>query len=176
MLAICLKLVVTSLSHILGEYRPFKLFEGKGFKGGERLNPNNKKIETVKRGDPSHPVTLLHDAPEQKSTKSAATKTAAKGQGEDKKDPKKEKLKDESQKPLLELNEDNFLKVLEDLGGKNITSAQLWPFFVRKDTKPQERFPVMVRIARKLASQKPPKVAITVNEERKRKQYFISLV
>jgi hypothetical protein len=72
------------------------------------------------------------------------------------------------QRPLDELNEENFLKALRELGGKNVTTSQLWPYFISADTKPQQRFPVMHWFARKM--EKAGKITITMNPERKRLQ------
>jgi hypothetical protein len=77
------------------------------------------------------------------------------------------------QRPLIELNEENFLKVMRELGGKNVTTSQLWPYFISADTKPQQRFPVMHRFARKM--EKAGKITITTNPERKRLQYMYTL-
>lgn len=77
------------------------------------------------------------------------------------------------QRPLIELNEENFLKVMRELGGKNVTTSQLWPYFISADTKPQQRFPVMHRFARKM--EKAGKITITRNPERKRLQYLYTL-
>ena len=77
------------------------------------------------------------------------------------------------QRPLVELNEENFLKAMQELGGKNVTTSQLWPYFISADTKPQQRFPVMQRFARKM--EKAGKITITTNPERKRLQYLYTL-
>jgi hypothetical protein len=77
------------------------------------------------------------------------------------------------QRPLVELNEENFLKAMRELGGKNVTTSQLWPYFISADTKPQQRFPVMHRFARKM--EKAGKITITTNPERKRLQYMYTL-
>jgi len=77
------------------------------------------------------------------------------------------------QRPLIELNEENFLKAMRELGGKNVTTSQLWPYFISADTKPQQRFPVMHRFARKM--EKASKITITTNPERKRLQYRYTL-
>ena len=77
------------------------------------------------------------------------------------------------QRPLIELSEENFLKVMRELGGKNVTTSQLWPYFIPADTKPQQRFPVMHRFARKM--EKMGKISITTNPERKRLQYLYTL-
>ena len=74
---------------------------------------------------------------------------------------------------LVELNEENFLKAMCELGGKNVTTLQLWPYFISADTKPQQRFPVMHRFARKM--EKAGKIMITTNPERKRLQYMYTL-
>jgi hypothetical protein len=74
---------------------------------------------------------------------------------------------------LVELNEENFLKAMLELGGKNVTTSQLWPYFIASDTKPQKRFPVMHRFARKM--EKAGKITITTNPERKRLQYMYTL-
>jgi hypothetical protein len=76
-------------------------------------------------------------------------------------------------KPLIELNEENFLKAMLELGGKNVTTSQLWSYFIAADTKPQQRFPVMHRFARKM--EKAGKITITTNPERKRLQYMYTL-
>ena len=77
-------------------------------------------------------------------------------------------------RPQVELNEDNFLKAMRELGGKNVTTSQLWPYFVSADTKPQQRFPVMHRFARKM--EKAGKITIATNPERKRLQYMYTLM
>jgi hypothetical protein len=77
------------------------------------------------------------------------------------------------QRALVELNEENFLKALRELGGKNITTSQLWPYFISRETKPQQRFPVMHRFAKKM--EKAGKLTITTNPERKRLQYMYTL-
>jgi len=77
------------------------------------------------------------------------------------------------QRPLIELNEENFLQAMQELGGKNITTSQLWPYFISPETKPQQRFPVMQRFARKM--KKADKITITTNPERKRLQYMYNL-
>ena len=77
------------------------------------------------------------------------------------------------QRPLVELNEENFLKAMRELGGKNVTTSQLWPYFISADTKPQQRFPVMHRFARNM--EKAGKITITTNPERKRLQYLYRL-
>jgi len=74
---------------------------------------------------------------------------------------------------LVELNEENFLKIIRELGGKNVTTSQLWPYFISADTKPQQRFPVMHRFARKM--EKTGKMTITTNPERKHLQYLYTL-
>jgi hypothetical protein len=74
---------------------------------------------------------------------------------------------------LIELTEENFLQKMKELGGVNVTTGQLWVFFVSADTKPQQRFPVMLRMARKL--EKAGKVKITPHPSKKR-QFVISLV
>lgn len=73
----------------------------------------------------------------------------------------------------IELNEENFLKIMLELGGKNITTSQLWPYFISADTKPQQRFPVMHRFARKM--EKAGRITIATNPERKRLQYMYTL-
>jgi hypothetical protein len=77
------------------------------------------------------------------------------------------------QRPLVELNEENFMKAMRELGGKNVTTSQLWPYFISADTKPQQRFPVMHRFARKM--EKAGKIMVTTNPERKRLQYRYAL-
>lgn len=77
------------------------------------------------------------------------------------------------QRPLVELNEENFLKAMRELGGKNVTTSQLWPHFISADTKPQKRFPVIHRFARKM--EKAGKITMTTNPERKRLQYMYTL-
>ena len=72
-------------------------------------------------------------------------------------------------RPPVKLNEENFLKTMRELGGKSVTTSQLWPYFISADTKPQQRFPVMHRFARKM--EKAGKITITTNPERKRLQY-----
>jgi hypothetical protein len=62
---------------------------------------------------------------------------------------------------------------MRELGGKNVTTSQLWPYFISADTKPQQRFPVMHRFARKM--EKAGKITITTNLERKRLQYMYTL-
>jgi hypothetical protein len=42
---------------------------------------------------------------------------------------------------------------MRELGGKNVTTSQLWSYFIAADTKPQQRFPVMHRFARKMERQ-----------------------
>ncbi len=79
----------------------------------------------------------------------------------------------QQQRPLVELNEENFLKAMRELGGKNVTTSQLWPYFISANTKPQQRFPVMHRFARKM--EKAGKITITTNPERKRLQYMYTL-
>jgi len=78
----------------------------------------------------------------------------------------KRKTKGSEKQQLVELNEENFLKAMRELGGKNITTSQLWPYFISPDTKPQQRFPVIHRFARKM--EKAGKITITTNPERKR--------
>jgi hypothetical protein len=77
------------------------------------------------------------------------------------------------QGPLVELNEESFLKAMREPGGKSVTTSQLWPYFISADTKPQKRFPVMHRFARKM--EKAGKITITTNPERKRLQYRYTL-
>ena len=77
------------------------------------------------------------------------------------------------QRPLIELNEENFLKTMRELGGKNVTTSQLWPYFISADTKPQQRFPVIHRFARKM--EKVGKITVTTNPDRKRIQYMYAL-
>jgi hypothetical protein len=78
------------------------------------------------------------------------------------------------QRPLVELNQENFLKAMRELGGKNVTTSQLWPYFISANTKPQQRFPVMQRFARKM--EKAGRITITTNPERKRLQYMYTLM
>lgn len=77
------------------------------------------------------------------------------------------------QKQLVELNEENFLKAMQELGGKDITTSRLWLYFISPETKPQQRFPVMHRFAKKMG--KEGKIMISTNPERKRLQYMYTL-
>jgi hypothetical protein len=77
------------------------------------------------------------------------------------------------QRPLVELNEESFLKAMHELGGKNVTTSQLWPYSIPADTKPQQRFPVVHRFARRM--EKAGKITITTNPERKRLQYMYTM-
>jgi hypothetical protein len=62
---------------------------------------------------------------------------------------------------LLDLTEGNFVVVMQKLGGKDVTTAMMLPFFkISKDPKPQHRWPKLRVMADKLSQQEPPKVTV----------------
>jgi hypothetical protein len=140
----------------------------------EKLNPTDVEAvtEKLKNGE----LKVIGSNPKSKpKAKEAANsiKTTLKKQNPESK--RKTPVGDQQhqQRPLVELNEENFLNAMRELGGKNVTTSQLWPYFISADTKPQQRFPVMHRFARKM--EKAGKITITTNLERKHLQYMYTL-
>jgi hypothetical protein len=139
-------------------------------------NPNPTDIEAVteKLGNGELKIVGSNSKSKPKAKEAtASTKTTLKKQNPESK--RKTAAGDQriQQRSLVELNEENFLKAMQELGGKNVTTSRLWPYFISADTKPQQRFPVMHRFARKM--EKAGKITITTNPERKRLQYLYTL-
>jgi len=138
-------------------------------------NPNPTDIEAVTEKLKNGELKVVGSNPKSKSKAKEATgnmKTTLKKQNLESK--RNTAAGDQQhQGSLVELNEENFLKAMRELGGKNVTTSQLWPYFISADTKPQQRFPVMHRFARKM--EKAGKITITTNPERKRLQYMYTL-
>ena len=55
-------------------------------------------------------------------------------------------------KKLLELNQENFVEAMNELGGVDVTSSQLWPFFIAASATPQKKYPVIRAFAKKMAA------------------------
>jgi hypothetical protein len=139
----------------------------------EKSNPTDVEAvtEKLKNGE----LKVVGSNPKSKPKAKEATnnaKTTLKKQNPEPKH-KRAVVDQQHQGPLVELNEENFLKAMRELGGKNVTTSQLWPYFISADTKPQKRFPVMHRFAQKM--EKAGKITITTNPERKRLQYMYTL-
>lgn len=140
----------------------------------EKPNPTDAEVvtEKLKNGE----LKVVNSNPKSNSKAKDATgniKTTLKKQNPESKRKTTEHAQRHQQRPLVELNEENFMKAMHELGGKNVTTSQLWPNFIPADTKPQQRFPVMHRFARKM--EKAGKITITTNPERKRLQYRYTL-
>jgi len=138
-------------------------------------NPNPTDIEAVTEKLKNEEPKVVGSNPKSKSKAKEAAgnmKTTLKKQNPESKH-KMATGDQQHQGPLVELNEENFLKAMQELGGKNVTTSQLWPYFISADTKPQQRFPVMHRFAKKM--EKAGKITITTNPERKRLQYMYTL-
>ena len=74
---------------------------------------------------------------------------------------------------LLDLTEGNFVAVMQKLGGRDVTTGQMLPYFaISKDPKPQHRWPKLRVMANKLSKTEPPKV--TVVKDGKRFKYSLS--
>jgi hypothetical protein len=139
-------------------------------------NPNPTKIEAVteKQKNRELKVVGLNPKPNPRTKEAiGSTKTTLKKQNPESKHKTATSDQRNQQRPLVELNEENFLKAMRELGGTNVTTSQLWPYFISADTKPQQRFPVMHRFARKM--EKAGRITVTTNPERKRLQYMYTL-
>lgn len=68
---------------------------------------------------------------------------------------------------LLDLTEENFVLILQKLGGKQISTAQMLPYFkITKNTNPQQRWPKLRLMGNKMAKATPAKVtAVKVKSE-----------
>jgi hypothetical protein len=146
--------------------------------GGENVveNPNPTDVEVVTEKLKNGELKVIGSNPKSKPKAKEATgdmKTTLKKQNPESKHKTAVGDQRNQQRPLVELNEENFMKAMRELGGKNVTTSQLWPYFISADTKPQQRFPVMHRFARKM--EKTGKITITTNPERKRLQYMYTL-
>jgi hypothetical protein len=140
----------------------------------EKLNPTD--IEAVTEKLKNGELKVIDSNPKSKPKAKEATgnmKTTLKKQNPESRRKTAAGDQQHQQRPLIELNEENFLKAMRELGGKNVTTSQLWPYFISADTKPQQRFPVMHRFARKM--EKAGKITITTNPKRKRLQYIYTL-
>ena len=138
----------------------------------ETPNPTDVEAVTEKLKNGELKVVGLNPKSKSKAKEgTGSTKTTLKKQNLESKS--KRAVSDQRNQQLVELNEENFLKAMRELGGKNVTTSQLWPYFISADTKPQQRFPVMHRFARKI--EKADKITITRNPERKRLQYMYTL-
>jgi hypothetical protein len=140
----------------------------------EKPNPTDVEVvtEKLKNGE----LKVIGSNPKSKPKAKEATgntKTTLKKQNSESKRKTAEGDQQHQPRPLIELNEENFLKAMQELGGKNVTTSQLWPYFISADTKPQQRFPVMHRFARRM--EKAGKITIATNPERKRLQYMYTL-
>jgi hypothetical protein len=140
----------------------------------EKPNPTDVEAitETLKNRELKVVVSDPKSKPKAKETTGDMKTTLRKQNSK----PKRKTAEDDQQhrqRQLVELNEENFLKIMHELEGKNVTTSQLWPYFISADTKPQQRFPVMHRFARKM--EKAGKITITTNPERKRLQYMYTL-
>lgn len=139
-------------------------------------NPNPTDVEVVteklKNGELKVVGSNFKSKPKTKEA-TGSTKTTLKKHNPESKRKRASGDQQHQQPPLVELNEENFLKAVRELGGKNVTTSQLWPHFISADTKPQQRFPVMHRFARKM--EKAGKITIATNPERKRLQYLYTL-
>ena len=140
----------------------------------ETPNPTDIKAvtEKLKNGELKVVGSTLKARPKAKEATENA-KSTMKKQNPESKRKTTERDQQHQPRPLIELNEENFLKTMRELGGKNATTSQLWPHFIPADTKPQQRFPVIHRFARKM--EKAGKIAITTNPKRKRLQYMYIL-
>jgi hypothetical protein len=146
--------------------------------GGENVveKPNPTDVEVVTEKLKNGKLKVVGSNPKSKPKAKEATgdmKPMLKKQNPESKHKTAVSDQQHQQRPLVELNEENFLKAMRELGGKNVTTSQLWPYFISADTKPQQRFPVMHRFARKM--EKAGKITITTNPERKRLQYMYTL-
>jgi hypothetical protein len=128
--------------------------------------PNPTDVETVTEKLKNGELKVVGSNPKSKSKPKETKKKKQNSES-------KRRTKGSDQQQLVELNEENFLKAMRELGGKNVTTSQLWPYFISADTKPQQRFPVMHRFARKM--EKIGKITIITNPERKRLQYMYTL-
>jgi len=135
---------------------------------GEKPNPTD--VEAVKEKLKNGELKVVGSNPK---SKLKAKETKLKKQNSESKRKTVKSDKQHEERPLVELNEENFLRAMQQLGSKNITTSQLWPYFISADTKPQQRFPVMHRFARKM--EKAGKITITTNPKRKRLQYMYTL-
>lgn len=138
----------------------------------EKPNPTDVEAvtEKLKNGELKVVGSNLKSNPKTKEATSH-TKIALKKQNPESK--RKTAEGNQRNQQLVELNEENFMRAMLELGGKNITTSQLWPYFISADTKPQQRFPVIHRFARKM--EKAGKIMVTTNPERKRLQYMYTL-
>lgn len=110
----------------------------------EKSNPTN--IEAVTEKLKNGELKVIGSNPKSKLKAKEATgdmKTTLKKQNPESE--RKTAVGDQQQRPLVELDEEDFMKPMRELGGKNLITSQLWPYFVSADTKPQQRFPVMQR-------------------------------
>lgn len=138
--------------------------------------PNPTDVETVKEKLKNGELKVVGSNPNSKPKDKEATTTTRTTPKKQNPESKRKRAGDDQQhqpRPLIELNEENFMKAMRELGGKNVTTSQLWPYFIAADTKPQQRFPVMHRFARKM--EKAGKITITTNPKRKRLQYLYTL-
>jgi hypothetical protein len=77
---------------------------------------------------------------------------------------------------LLDLTGENFVAVMQKLGGKDVTTAMMLPYFkISKDPCPQHRWPKLRTMADKLSKQEPPKVAIAKTLRGKKSVFKYSL-
>ena len=73
---------------------------------------------------------------------------------------------------LLDLNEETFLAVMQKLGGKDVSTAKMLPFFkIKNDPKPANRWPKLRSMAKKLA--KDNKVVITFLQDKREYRYSL---
>lgn len=128
----------------------------------EKPNPTDIEgvTEKLKNGELKVVGSTLKSKPKAKEA-TENVKTTHRKQSPESKRKTTERDQRNQQRPLVELNEENFLNTMRELGGKNVTTSQLWPYFISANTKPQQRFPVMHRFARKM--EEAGKITITTS-------------